>query len=384
MKKIKRSNLIWSSVLPVIAVMIIICSGCSKMNDSYHHFWDNGQIIYPAAPDSLHAFSGKNRIEIFWLIFGDRSLTKAVIYWNNKSDSLEVPISYPENQQVDTIDIIMNNMAEGNYSFDIYTFDKAGNRSVQSNVVGKVYGDAYNSSLLTRILNSASLINDTLHIQWGDPADNTSLGTEVVYTDKNGTEIRRMISPDADTTMITGYDIMASHYFKYRTLFLPDSTAIDTFYTQYDSVRVLGPRTNLPATDWSLTVSSYDNRKGRTDRLPENLIDENTATAWVNLVGSSQFPHTATIDLGSVKTDIFGVSLYAGGTAENPASMSVYISEDNENWQPLGLMSVAKIKNEWQYFDFNEPQEFRYLKLVFETSYGSDNIILYEASVFTR
>lgn len=367
-----------------ICILSIAFAACSKINDTYHDFWNNGEKIYPASPDSLKVFSGKNRAELSWLIFGDPSLSRAIIYWNNKNDSLEVPIKHSNDGSVDTMRVMLENLPEGNYSFDIYTFDKDNNRSVEANITGKVYGDEYIKSLLTRLVDNTAFVNDTLHIQWGDPADNTSIGTEVVYEDYNGNEVHRMVSADADTTMITDYDNSLSRYFKYRTLFLPDSTAIDTFYTAYDSVRVLGPRTNLPKAGWSITVSSYDNRNGRKDRLPEKLIDENTATAWVNLVGSSSFPHTAVIDMGSVQTDIFGVSLFTGGTAENPRSMSVYTSDDNVNWQPFGIEDIAQIRNGWQYFDFSQPQTFRYLKLIFETSYGSPNIILYEAGVYTR
>lgn len=350
------------------------------MNETYHDFWESGEKIYPASPDSLKTFSGRNRIKLQWLNIGDPTLRKAVIYWNNHSDSLVVPLKEGNSIGSDTTRVIIDALAEGAYSFDLYTYDQYGNRSVVANAIGKVYGDTYAHALLTRLLKNNSFLNDTLHIQWGDPADNTSIGTEVVYEDSDGNEIHRVVSPNADTTIITDY---TGHYFKYRTLFLPDSTAIDTFYTKYDSVRVLGPRTNLPKSGWSVTVSSYDSRNGRVDRLPEKLIDENTSTNWVNAVGPTSFPHTAIIDMGAVKTDIYGISLYTGGSAETPSSMNVSVSDDNVNWQPLGLMSIAKIKD-WQYSDFGEPQAFRYLKLVFEGSYGSANIILFEAGVYTR
>lgn len=366
-----------------LVLAVFFLGSCSKMDDTYHHFWENGENIYPASPDSLMAYSGRNRVKLTWLIIGDPSLTKAIIYWNNETDSLAIPVKGVSSGSADTMNVILDNLAEGAYSFDIYTFDKYGNRSVVGNVVGKVYGDSYAGSLLTRIVDNNSLLGDTLHIKWGDPADATSLGVELRYTDINGIARTRLVTPDADTTVIPGFDVNASHYFTYRTLFLPDSTAIDTFYTKYDSVRVLGPRTDLSTAGWTVTVSSYDSRNGRTDRLPEKLIDEKTSTAWVNAVGSTAFPHTAVIDMGTIRTDVFGVSLYTGGTAETPNSMNVYVSDDNVNWQSLGLMSIGKIKG-WQYFDFSSPMMFRYIKMVFDDSYGSDNIILYEAGVYTR
>lgn len=383
MKKIKHSNSIWPGMVLGLAIIILLFSRCTKMDNTYHDFWKEGERTYPASPDSLKVFSGENRIEIFWLIVGDRSVTKAMIYWNNKTDSLEVPIKHSVNQGVDTVDIVLDNMPEGNYSFNIYTFDNEGNRSVGANITGKVYGDSYTNSLLTRIVNNASFIDDTLRIQWGDPADATSIGANLIYTDITGAVRERLIAPDADTTVISDFNLNNSHYFKYSTLFLPDSTAIDTFATAYDSVRVLGPRADLPKDSWTVAASSYDSRNGRTDRTPEMTIDNNTSTAWINLVGSTDYPHTITIDMGEIKDNLYGVSLYFTSRNETPQSVDVYISDNGTDWQLMGLFPVAKATG-WLYIDFSQPQSFRYFRIKGEIGYGSANIVLYEIGAFTR
>ncbi len=378
-------NVATISFLNILMAMGIFALGsCSKMDDTYHKFWDEGEHIYPASADSLKSFSGKDRVKLQWLIVGDPTIRKAVIYWNNRADSMVVPINKDNAAGIDTMNVFIDNLSEGTYSFEVFTFDQYGNRSVEANTTGKVYGDSYANSLLTRIVENNSYLNNILNIQWGAPADASSLGAEIEYTDTDGNKTTLLVDPDAETTTINDFGFSYSKYFKYRTLFLPDSTAIDTFYTDYDSVRVLGPRTRVSdKTAWTVTVSSYDNRNGRTDRLPEKLIDGNTSTAWVNLVGSTSFPHTATIDMGTIETDIFGLSIYLVSRNESPRSMNVSVSENGTDWQPLGLMDI---KNEegWQYFDFSAPLTFRYLKMVFEDSYGSSNIVLYEASVFTR
>lgn len=369
----------WS--FPVL--LLFVLGACTKMDSTYHDFWKNGEKIYPASPDSLHIFSGRNRVKITWLIVGDPSVTRAVVYWNNSTDSLETPVAYHSGAGADTINVILNNLAEGTYSFDIYTYDKNGNRSVDANIVGTVYGDSYQQSLLGRLLASASFINDTVHLQWGDPADASAIGSEISYTDTAGQEHVRYIATDADTTIITDYDMNKSHYLRYRTLFLPDTTAIDTFATAYDSIRILGPRTNLPQTGWTITASSYDNRNGRTDRTPEKAIDGNTSTAWINLVGSTDYPHTITIDMGAVAPDVYGVSLYVTSRNETPKSVDIYTSDDGSTWQLMGLYTVQKATG-WQYLDFPQPQTFRYFMVKSLDSYGSPNIVIYEADVYSR
>lgn len=368
----------------VVIMGILGLNSCTKMDATYGKYWKDGEKVYPASPDSMKVFSGKNRVKLQWLNIGDPTLKKAVIYWNNHSDSLIVPIVKNNSDGVDTMNVYINDLNEGNYSFEVYTYDQYSNRSVVSNAVGRVYGDSYINSLLPRLVKNNSYLDDVLHITWGDPADVSSIGIEVNYTDIAGDSKTQFVGPNDETTEITDLKYPGDKLFRYRTLFVPDSMAIDTFYTEYDTITILGPRTELTKADWTITASSYDNRSGRTDRVPEKAIDGNTSSNWVNAVGSTDFPHTLVIDMGSVQTNIYGVSLYCNGAGENPQSMSVYTSDDNENWEPFGIRNIAKLKNEWQYFDFNEPESFRYLKLVFENSYGSANIILYEAGVYTR
>jgi hypothetical protein len=365
------------------ALAVLALAACSKMDSNYNDFWKNGEKVYPASPDSLHVFSGRNRVKINWLIIGDPSVSKAVVYWNNGTDSLEKPITYHNDGGADTITVILDNLPEGTYSFDIYTYDKQGNRSVDANVVGKVYGDSYQKALLGRLVKSAAYVDDTLRVQWGDPADASATGSEITYTDTTGKTRTRMVATDADTTVIADYSMQASRYIGYRTLFLPDSTAIDTFATAYDSVRVLGPRTNLPKAGWTVTASSYDNRGGRTDRTPEKAIDENTSTAWINLVGSTDYPHSITIDMGAMTSDLYGVSLYLVKRNETPSSVDVYVSNDGTNWQLMGLYNIQNATG-WQYLDFPQPQDFRYFRVKALQGYNSPNIVIYEAGVYTR
>ena len=250
----------------ILAILIISMAGCSKMDSTYQDFWKNGEKVYPASPDSLKVYPGKNRIKLTWLILGDPTVSKAKIFWNNGTDSLEVPVSRT-GSKVDTVKVLLENMQEGLYTFNIYAYDEKGHSSVEASAVGKVYGDAYANSLLIRIINSAFFLDDSLKVVWGDPADQTSLGSEIVYTDTSGTSRHLIVPATADTTVLLDYDFNAEPTFRYRTLFLPDSMAIDTFYTAFKTIKVKGPRVELSKSGWTATASSYDTRYG-TARAP--------------------------------------------------------------------------------------------------------------------
>src|SRR5699024_6410924 len=186
-----------------------------------------------------------------------------------------------------------------------------------------------------------------------------------------------------ENTLINDFDFSPGSSLKYRTLYLPEPTAIDTFYTSYTEKQILGPRTLLSKSGWSAIASDFDDRGGRTDRTPDKAIDNNTGTSWVNLVGTSTFPHELEVDMQMKIDDIWGISLHLSGSNETPKTMNVYISEDGESWELMGVFSIEK-EGGRQYFDFNEPQNFRYFRMRFLDSYGSNNIILNEADVFIR
>src|SRR5699024_7711205 len=156
-----------------------------------------------------------------WLIVGDPTIRKAVIYWNNRADSMVVPIDKDNSAGIDTMDVFIDNLSEGTYSFEVFTFDQYGNRSVEANTSGKVYGDSYANSLLTRIVENNSYLDNSLNIQWGAPADASSLGVEIEYTDTDGNKTTLLVDPDAETTTINDFGFSYSKYFKYRTFFLP-------------------------------------------------------------------------------------------------------------------------------------------------------------------
>src|SRR3546814_9425797 len=73
----------------------------------------------------------------------------------------------------------------------------------------------------------------------------------------------------ADTTWITDYDHAAEGRFQYRSVYLPDTLSVDTFYTAYTQVKVYGPPSPYDRTGWVATASSFDGRGGRTDRTAD-------------------------------------------------------------------------------------------------------------------
>ncbi|PWG78180.1 DUF4998 domain-containing protein [Pararcticibacter amylolyticus] len=227
--------------------LLLICQGCDKMEDSYKQYLEGGELIYPGKADSLKAFPGKNRVKLRWLIVSDPKVVGAKVYWNNKSDSVNVPIR--KTSSTDTISVIIPGMEEGLYTFDVYTYDAAGHRSVGSQVIGEAYGASFQNTLANRLVKSVQWLNlaqtgTTPAFRGGEitwySASVLAVFIDIGYTREDGSAASVREEPVRvpgrpvsfrETTRLPGWNKDLS--FRYRTAFKPDSAAIDTFYTDY-------------------------------------------------------------------------------------------------------------------------------------------------------
>ena len=229
----------------VLPAFMMLMAACEKMEDTYSKYLETGEVIYPGKADSLVALPGNERIALRWLIVSDPKVNKAIVYWNNKLDSLIVPIQ--KTSAVDTIKVTLDHMEEGLYTFDVYTYDKAGNRSVGTQVIGEVFGESYQRTISNRLIRSVSWLNvpaqgnipafKGAEISWyGVNAQAVFLEIEYVKEDGTVASVReepvRLPGRPAlfrETTRLP--EARVQSVIKYRTAYLPDPLAIDTFYT---------------------------------------------------------------------------------------------------------------------------------------------------------
>ena len=220
-----------------LGFLLFAMMACTEMDHTYEEFWKDGEKTYPAFADSIRAYSGKDRIELEWLIFGDPSVTRAKVYWNSGKDSVEVPIT--TTGRVDTINVMLSDMPEGFYVFEIYTYDDKGNSSLKASAVGTVYGDTYISLLFNRPVTEAHFDGNKLSVFWGPYPDASAIGSELRYINLSGDYSHVNVVPESDTTSLADYDFDANNgHIHYRTLYRPDSLLIDTLYTAYVETEV--------------------------------------------------------------------------------------------------------------------------------------------------
>lgn len=216
-----------------IAVLACLFFSCSKMDDTYSEFLDKGEIVYIGKADSVKTYGGNGRIQLSWLFIGDPKINKYVVYWDNRADSIVQ--TFERSPGVDSINVNIESLTEGVHHFEIFSYDKLGNASLKVEVSGIVYGQKFQASVFNRILKKATLQSgeDFAHLEWGS-SDTTEVGVEVKYTLANGDPKTLLVPKNEISSHLPGYK--RGSPISFRTLHVPKAMAIDTFFTDYNTV----------------------------------------------------------------------------------------------------------------------------------------------------
>lgn len=365
------------SYIAFLAGMGFLFSSCEDADSTFRDFIVEGGLVYPGSATSPIAHPGKNQVLITWLKGTDPSVSSAKVFWDNYTDSVSVPVP----PGADTIRVLIEDLVEKPYSFQIVTYDDQGNASVPVELLSAAYGDKYQASLLSRPIELIMLnVNDTVTLQWGS-ADiaNGAVFTEVKYLDQQD-KLRIDRFPVSDeTSLIT--TLKSGTGFEYRTVFLPDSLSIDTFYTEFEQSGSFA----FDKEDWDIV--DFSSNHGGAANSVWNVIDGTDGTRWHSLSGGgSSYPHHVTIDMGAVRTITqFGVwrtTFENGGDDRAPDVIQFLVSEDNVTWVDLGEFDFNRFINGEQVYQMPEGTVGRYFKLVGVSGPQDTNFVLGEISAY--
>ena len=227
-----------SIIISTIAVILFF--SCTKWDD-FKKYVQDGEVIYTGKMDSVKIFSGKERVMLYGLLKADPKVNKFVVYWNNNADSIAFDW-VKSSSGVDTVRKIFA-VDEGVKSFKIVTYDAAGNKSVVVNTTGTSYGETFRKRLSDRLITSVAYTSAGTTINW-DEMDRTAgpQYTEIEYT--VGGNVTTFTTPISNpSTILQGVNVVPP--IKYRTIFRPDSTCIDTFSTPFTLHNVIADVTAL-------------------------------------------------------------------------------------------------------------------------------------------
>jgi hypothetical protein len=310
-------------------LLTLALAACSKMDATYDEFRDTGEMIYVGKVDSVQVQPGNNRVQLYFLLLSDPKISKYKVYWNNRNDSLINDVL--RGSGVDTIRVIVDkNLKEGPNNFEIYTYDKLGHSSMKVEALGNVYAGIYQEEIDPRALKPVELTDDgtKVRLTWFSALPG-EVRTEITYTDEDDVIRTVVLTPGQSTIEIPDYK--EGGVLSYKTLYLPEPNAIDTF-------QVAGAGLNMPMFERKLDKSLFREKVLPTDvpsgfgwvmpRLWDNNIQLSFATQ-----GGSGVNRWFTFDLGSTQT----LSKYRIWQTQD----RMYKDENSKQWEIWGSNDPA-------------------------------------------
>ena len=257
---------------------LTLLAACSKMDEFTEHT-DGRAIIYPAKLDSIKVRSGKYRIQIEGVYRASSGVSELRIYWNSKQDSLRIPVKLTG--KVDTVRYLIDKLPEGPVNFEIRSVDAAGRFSVPTYLVGNVYGDRYREGLYQRVVLEQNFIaGQQLQLGLQNVSETMGFdGLRIAYRNWDGGTTDTVVRTKNQDEKIGLQRYLPGAEVSYRTVFRPDSSAIDTFMVK--STKLAVKKDNI--TPWYLqnyktpfTATVYDgNRWGVLDNWITNAAMKN-------------------------------------------------------------------------------------------------------------
>ena len=380
MKKRMLYKLSWGILLAGL-------TACSDLTDSYKEYLDWGERVYAGKMDSVGVRPGRLRQQLDFFYTSPR-LSRGVIYWNQKQDSLEFDIPADGSRQFSEI---ISPLAEGEYGYIVYTYDQYGNPSRPLEYSGRVYGPSYESILLTADLEKVENHDTQFYIKWKNVSEME--GMNLRYENKSGRMDTLFVpSSQAECTV----DAVPGSEYSYTTIHRPghsidslvSEAVIGKFPYYKTGFHIYNLPTNTP-TEWGWN--------------PENLCDGNLETGWHTGEGSGgKLPHQMTFELDR-PTELHTFKIYQRAQddwafrAGNPKKYTLWgtnslPAEDgsDEGWTmlgefqsvkpsglPVGTLTDADIAyaRAGESYDIPEVGIFRYLRIKVLESWGGEQAV---------
>ena len=219
--------------LAAFIISILSITSCDDFMDIHKEYIEGGEIIYAPKPDSVSFIAGKGRILFNCRTYNAPNIRSIDVFWNDGLDSLIIPVELKTGY--DSISVILDDMEEKSYTFNIQTTDNFGHKSLFLTDFGTSYGETFHSTLNDRRIKSVSLSDKEGIIEWYS-ALNGLMRNEIRYRKNDGSQaVVKMLSADHQVALP---DAKAGSSFEYRSLYLPEEECIDTFataWTEYET-----------------------------------------------------------------------------------------------------------------------------------------------------
>lgn len=364
--------------ITLIVIGILLMISCTDMNDVYREYLEDGERIYIGKVDSMMVLPGNERFMLrFWV--SDPRAKSVTFYWVPEDDTLYYELQ--RSSMNAPFEVLIGGsgstktIKEGKYTLQVVASDNQGHYSLRKEKNVNVYGEKYRSSLLNRVLNDVEYDPDenNLALDFSGPFNDDDIGVEVNYTDREGAikAIKFANSHLGSTVSISGLDV--SKGVSYRTMYLPDTLAIDTFYTANRQVPIkmaVNVALNKPT-----RASGVNSVNDSPDKAVDGIITNNSR--WVSPASGI---HWLEIDLERAYTvSSFKTWTGANGNMSHPTRDFFLQAWVNGEW--VDIVKVTGNANPEYGASFPEvtTDKLRY----YVPEYTDNRVRLYEIAVYS-
>jgi hypothetical protein len=327
MKKILNSIMILSALTAF--------ASCDGMMDTHKEFIESGEIIYAPKMDSLTFIAGQGRIYFGFWLYNAPNVKTVDVYWNSRQDSLLIPVS--ASAERDSFFVMLNNMQEQSYTFDVRTTDNFGHKSLWSTDFGNSYGSTYESTIANRRVREVKLSDKGGEVVWFAGGEGL-VRVEVRYTTNSGATATVFTSPDESTTLLP--NAKGGSTFEYRSLFIPEEESVDTFALAWKTEETAFPTIYLyDRSDWEVLAVSDETASDGGGM--HKLLDGDHGTYWHSQWdgGNAPLPHWAVIDMTSSKR-IIKIETYRRSGNTDTKTLQYFVGDnpdaDAGTWVKIG------------------------------------------------
>lgn len=338
-------------ILLFIGLLSNLFYSCDDM-DSIHREYLNGEIIYSGKLDTLNVRPGYKRAQIegYTKFLGNSN--KVIVQFDDRSEEFVIT-----GNEGEIMSMIIENLEESSYEFDVQSQDKNGNLSIPQIVAGKSVGDIFVSNQESRKLSEYTIKSDGYtYANFGGNSESPN----VLFTTLNyqiNSVIFKTDTIFSDEKEILLEDFIPSSKMKTISYIQSDENGIDTIalnQVEYDLPNL--PYDELDKRFISIVEMSSDISGESNGAKPsEYLFDGDSSWDGNNektfLSSSGTFPHHFTIDLG-VRSTLRKVKLdmpnHLDFNENNVTSLQIWGRENLEGAETLSNTNESFISSGWK------------------------------------
>lgn len=210
-------------------------TSCDEMDDIQKQYADEEEIIYLGKVDSVEVIPGFGRAKLTWELSADPRIERVRVYWGNNQESIVKEFNR-ELSGVVKDSLIIENLPEGNYTFELRSESDQYNPSLPTFASGSVWGPNRGDDLGKRSISSFDLdhSNSTYTLKFTPvqkvSAEDSMVFSELTYMNTAGSETTIRVNPDSLEVILE--EFATGGEFSMRDAFV-SATVIDTVYNNY-------------------------------------------------------------------------------------------------------------------------------------------------------